>query len=217
MTYRPFTLLLLACVAAPALDASITYQFTVNTQALTAQSGNLDFQLDPAMSPAPYVSLLISNLLIINGTFNPTSIMFAGDASGTLPSALLLDNAGGTYNDAFQAVTLGTSLRFLATFNGPGITTPSNNGTTFAFSIYDGTGTTAELTTSADGSIAGIDADNIHGVAPFTNPATASGISAATVTTTPEPSSWLLMFLGCSVGLFVLRRRSATLTNSLEA
>jgi hypothetical protein len=195
--------------------ASISYRFTINTATLSGQADNLDFQLNPGGVSSPLVALDISGFVLNGGSFTANQIALTGDASGSLDGDLLLDNNSG-FNDAFQPVLLGTSVTFVATLSGAGVTGPASPGSSFGFSIYNGAGTTPLLTTSGDGTIAGINLD-AGGVASFTNPATGGGSSVATVTaisTAPEPSNAVLILLGlglCSVlcTTFGERRRRA--------
>ena len=195
--------------------ASISYRFTINTATLSGQSDNLDFQLNPGGISSPPVDLDISGFVLNGGSFTANQIALTGDASGSLAGDLLLDNNSG-FNDAFQAVLLGSSVTFVATFSGAGVNNPASPGSSFGFSIYNGTGTTPLLTTSADGTIAGINLD-ASGVAAFTNPAAGGGGSAATVTAisaAPEPSNAVMMLLGlglCSVIVRAGQRRAASL------
>jgi hypothetical protein len=193
--------------------ASISYRFTSNTATLSGQADNLDFQLNPGGISSPFVALDISGFVLNGGSFTANQIALTGDASGSLAGDLVLDNNSG-FNDAFQPVSLGTSVTFVATFIGAGVTGPASPGSSFGFSIYDGTGTTPLLTTSVDGTIAGINLD-AGGIAAFTNPATVGGSSDATVTAisaAPEPSSAVAMLLAlglCSVIVAARQRHAA--------
>jgi hypothetical protein len=190
--------------------ASISYLFEIDTTTLDGQPDNLDFQLNPGdLSSAP-VTLDISGFVVNGGSFTPSQIVLTGDASGSLAGDLTLDNNTG-YNDAFQPLTLGTSVEFLATFSGTGVDNPATPGSSFGFSIYDNAGTTPLLTTSPDGTIAGVNLD-ASGVNTFTNPATPGGGSSAVVSAlspVPEPSTGVGMLLGLGLWLAALRTRRA--------
>jgi hypothetical protein len=186
--------------------ASISYQFTIDTTTLSGQADNLDFQFNPGDISSPSVSLDISGFLLNGGSFNANDIVLTGDASGTLAGDVTLDNNSG-YSDAFQPVELGTSVTFLATFSGAGVDDPASPGSAFGFSIYDNAGTTPLLTTSLDGTIAGIELD-ADGIALFTNPATAGGTSDATIAAIPEPATGFGAALGLGLlGLVAIRAR----------
>jgi PEP-CTERM motif len=193
----------------PSLKAEIAaYLFTVNTTSLNGQAGNLDFQLNPGDITSPFVALDISGFVLQGGSFTASDIQLTGDASGSLASHLLLDDGSG-YNDAFQPVVLGTSITFLATFSGAGVDNPASPGAVFGFSIYDGAGTTPLLTTSGDGTIAGVNLD-ANGIVSYTNPATPGGGSDAMVAGVPEPSTWIGMSLGMGLCLVAVRVRRAS-------
>lgn len=174
---------------------SVSYLFTINTTAVNGQADSLDFQLNPGDVSSPFVTLDISSFALQGGSFTPSAIQLTGDASGTLAGDLILDDNSG-FNDAFQAVELGTSITFVATFSGAGVDSPASPGVAFGFSIYDGAGTTPLLTTSADGTMAGVNLD-ASGVVPYMNPATVGGGPDATVSVvTPEPATVIEMLLG---------------------
>lgn len=217
MKTLPLALFSLTLLGSSALSASVsTYQFTVNTQALSGQVDNLDFQLNPGQFPgAPGVSILISNFAVNGGSYAPADIQLTGDANGLLPGSLTLNNTTG-YNDAYQPATLGSSITFLATLSGPGANQPASPGTFFGFSIYDNAGVNALLTTSADGTIAGFNIDATNGLAPFTNPATTNGASAATIASVPEPSTAVGLLLGLAMMLPAVPRFSRLLRTSLR-
>ncbi len=186
-----------------------SFLFTIDTTALNGQAGNLDFQLNPGDVSSPDVVLDISSFVLQGGSFTPSEIELTGDAAGSLASDLILDDNSG-FNDAFQPVELGMSISFIATFSGEGVDSPASPGASFGFSIYDDAGTTPLLTTSVDGTMAGVNLD-ADGVVPYTNPATVGGGSDATVSVvTPEPATMAEMLLGlglCAAGVR-LRRAS---------
>ncbi len=189
--------------------ASVSYRFTIDTTPLSGQADNLDFQLVPGDLSSLGVALDISSFSLNGGSFTANQIVLTGDASGTLAGDLILDNNSG-YNDAFQPAQLGTSVTFVATFSGAGVDNPASPGSSFGFSIYDNAGTTPLLTTSADGTIAGINLD-ASGVGVFTNPATEGGSSEAAVSAVPEPGSAAGMLLGLGVCLVALRTRRSSI------
>jgi hypothetical protein len=183
-------LFLLAATAVVPSHASVVYQFTVDTTSLASTAANLDFLLLPGGASPAAVSVAISGFTT-DGAFNPAVIALTGDAAGALDTGLILGNTTG-FNDGFQPITLGNAVSFLATFSGAGVDTPGTTGTTFSFSIYDAAGTTALLTTAADGSIAGVNIDALSGIVPYTNgPATVGPPPAV-----PEPGSLSLIGLG---------------------
>jgi hypothetical protein len=198
--YSPALLFAALCGASTVCASTITYQFTINTTTLNGQAGNLDFQLNPGNISASFVALDLSGLDLHGGSFVASQIQLTGAASGTFATDVLLNNSQG-YNDAFQPVDFGTSVTFFATFSGTGVDNPASPGSVFGFSIFDSAGTTALLTTSADGTIAGVTVDT-NGVETYTNPATVGGGSAATVAavaTVPEPGTVFSALVGLGV------------------
>jgi hypothetical protein len=183
-------------------QGSMIYMFTISTSSLNGTSANLDFQLNPASAGSLAETAVISGLTT-NGTYNPANIQLTGDATGTLPDTLTLKDTT-AYNDAYQSITLGTSLKFTLTLSGPAIDTPSASGVVFGFSIYNAAGDTALLTTAPDGTIAGVEADSAVGVAPYNNNSAVAAISQA-----PEPSTWLLA-IGSLAGAALLRIKRRT-------
>jgi hypothetical protein len=186
--------LFVLCSVSSLSAGTVSYRFTINTATLSGQAGNLDFQLNPGDISSPFVALDVSGFALNGGTFTANQIVLTGDASGTLAGDLILDNNSG-FNDAFQPVRLGSSIMFVATFSGAGVNNPASPGSSFGFSIYDSQGTAPLLTTSADGTIAGVNLD-ANGVASFANPATVGGRSDATVSAVPEPANVVGMLLG---------------------
>ena len=203
--FPAFSFLVLSSVSL--LNAeSVSYLFMIDTTAIHGQADNLDFQLNPGDVSSPFVTLDISSFALQGGSFTPSAIQLTGDASGTLAGDLILDDNSG-FNDAFQPVELGTSITFVATFSGAGVDNPASPGAAFGFSIYDGAGTTPLLTTSADGTMAGVNLD-ASGVVPYTNPATVGGGSDATVSVvTPEPATVVEMLLGLGLCAEAYRRK----------
>lgn len=185
---RHFLLPLFLVAAAANLSGSVIYKFAVNTSSISGQSANLDFQLSTDGLAAGITAAITG--LATDGSYDPAAVILTGDATGALPDTLVLDNGTG-YNDAYQSITLGNFVNFFLTLSGAGINSPATGGSTFAFSIYDNAGITPLLTSAADGSISGVVVDQEDGIAPYTNsPGTAS------VTSTPEPGTYLLASLG---------------------
>jgi hypothetical protein len=145
------TLMLLA--TGPARAGSQTYNVTVNTSALDGQSGYLDFQLNPGGSGALAVSATVS-AFTSDGTLQPGAPLngVSGDVSGMLPGTLTVRNTTG-FNDYFEGFTYGNGVSFELTVSGPGVGTAGTVGSSFAFSLYDGTGTMPLLTTDPNGSV----------------------------------------------------------------
>lgn len=191
------TLLLLAGFGPSFAHAGIvTYQVSVNTSPLSGQDGNLDFQFDPGSSLAESATATVTNFQTIGGILSQPA-MLTGDATGSLPGTLTLDN-GTVFNDAFQGFTHGNSFGFLLTLSGQAIDSPSGIfGSSFAISLYDAAGITPLLTTDPFGSVltVNLNADGTTSAETFPQSPTNStpAASASPVSAVPEPSTMLLL------------------------
>ncbi|MDP9171597.1 MAG: NF038129 family PEP-CTERM protein [Acidobacteriota bacterium] len=178
--------------------ASIIYNVSVNTSAISGTPGNLDFQLDPGFSSQP-ATAGISGFSSTGGTLGAG--ILSGDASGMLPGAVTLNNTTG-FNDLFQSFSYGSAFQFQLVFSGPAITAPNGTasaGSTFILSLYNSDGSAALLTTSPDGS-AGSAVINLDGsVSTFVYPSDPNGgrpvVTFTVAPGVPEPSSLSLMCL----------------------
>jgi len=82
---------------------SVSYLVDVNTSAIAAQAGNLDFQFNPGSASAESATATVTNFQSVGGVLSQTATL-TGDASGSLPGTLTLNNGTG-YNDVFQGFT----------------------------------------------------------------------------------------------------------------
>jgi len=200
---------LLAVFRPGSASADFTYQVTVDTSSLSGQTGNLDFQLNPGDSSAEAVTAVITNFQSSGGILASSNAL-TGDALGLLPGSLTLDN-GTSFNDIFQGFTFGTSLSYDVTLSGSALSSPGGTvGSSFAFSLYDGSGTTPLLTTDPNGSVAtiNVNADGTTSVQTF---AQSQGdntpiASATPVSSVPAPPSLVLLLSTVPVGFFYWRR-----------
>src|SRR5579884_353448 len=108
--HRYLILALLGCAFGPAgpAAAGLIYQVDVNTSSLAGSGGYLDFQLNPGDNTAQPLTALVEQFAQTGGSLAPTSTN-TGDAAGTLPAALTLDN-GTAFNDVFQQTTFGSHV-----------------------------------------------------------------------------------------------------------
>lgn len=194
----------IASVASP-----ITYTVSVNTSAIKATMGFVDFDFAPGNNS--------QNASVTIGGFGGTgglsgSPQVNGTVTGTLPGPLVIGN-GTQFNDYFQGFTFGTSIAFNLTFSGPALSSPngtSTSGSTFAFGMFDSTGSNPLLTTDPNGNtfIVAVHLDGTTSVTTF--PPATGGISAATVavatTAVPEPSTLTLTLLALT-GTLILKSR----------
>jgi len=202
-------LLLLTFGPGPARAGPVTYQVSVNTAALSGQSGNLDFQFNPGSSSAESATATVTNFQTIGGVLSQPATL-TGDATGSLPSTLTLVN-GTAFNDVFQGFTYGNSLGFLLTLSGQAIDSPGGTfGSSFALSLYDAAGITPLLTTDPFGSVLTVNL-NANGItstetfpqSPMDNTPVAAASPANAV---PEPATIVMLISAVPVVLFAWRR-----------
>jgi hypothetical protein len=147
-----------SAIPGTAPGGSVLYHVLVDTSALSTTTGFLAFQFNPGAIPdSQAATLTVSNFANTGGTL-AGSPAFMGSASGSLGSTLQLAN-GAVLNQAKQALTYGTSLRFDITLSGPAVSQPSNGlfSNIFALQLLGADGTTPRLTTDADGAVLTID------------------------------------------------------------
>ena len=207
------TAALLALSLITAAAAQTQYQVTVNTSSLKGTTGQVDFQFNPAMTPVAIYTDTISGFTS-TGTLSGTPTT-TGSATGSLPGPVTLTN-NSPYNDYYQTFTFGNSLTFLTTFSGR-TANKSSDSDTFAFSLYDSTGTAALLTNDPNGSVAEIMINPNGSFSTQVNPNSDGSASVASITrinapAVPEPSS-LVTFSMAGTGLLglmaVARKRKA--------
>jgi hypothetical protein len=200
-TAAVLTLLLLVEVASgpgSVRAGSATYLVDVNTNAIAGQAGNLDFQFNPGGASAESATATVTNFQSVGGVLSQTATL-TGDASGSLPGTLTLNN-GTAYNDVFQGFTYGSNFDFVLTLSGPAFDSPGGSfGSSFALSLYDAAGVTPLLTTDPNGSVLTVDL-NVNGtISVLTFPqSSTNSIPVASVNSVPEPSS-LVVLLGFGV------------------
>ncbi len=182
------------------------YKITLDTSSLAGTAGNLDFAFDPG-GPDSQNALLQVTGFTTTGTLAGTA-QDTGGGAGTLPGTLTLANIGSN-NDVFQGITFGSTLSFFTTFSGPAITAPTGKGagSTFAFSLYDASGTKTLLGVNPDGSVLDIM------INPGGSQTLVSSSTALTVTMpgVPEasPALSLGLLLALGGGAVALRRLRA--------
>jgi hypothetical protein len=191
--------LLRLCVLGPgSAHADLVFNVSVDTSPISTQGGFLDFQFNPGDSSAEAATASVTLFQTVGGILSqPASL--TGDAAGSLPGALTLNN-GTSFNDAFQGFTFGDSFSFTLTLSGPAIDSPGGTtGSAFALTLYAADGVTPLLTTDPNGSVATIDlnANGTASVYTFAQSAT-DNTPAATVTpasAVPEPSTLVLVII----------------------
>lgn len=206
--------LMLGFLGSEPAHADLSFQVSADTSSLSGQSGYLDFQFNPGDSSALAATATVTNFLSLGGILAPAPTL-TGDATGSLPGTLTLDN-GTIFNDAFQGFTFGSGISFTVTLSGPAISNPSGTvGSAFAFSFYAADGITPLLTTDPNGSVSTVllNATGTTSVETFpqspTDNTPAAIVTPAGVTPVPEPSSMVVVLLVSSLqaGCLLLRRR----------
>ena len=185
----------LGLVTSGSARADLVYNVSVDTSALNAQSGNLDFQFNPGDATAEAATASVTGFQTTGGALaQPASL--TGDATGSLPGTLTLMNDQ-VYNDIFQGFTFGTGFSFTVTLAGPAVASPGGTtGSTFAVSLFAVDGVTPLLTTDPNGSVATIDL-NPNGTASVYTFAQSPTDSTPVATVTgavavPEPSGFVI-------------------------
>ncbi|MBL8835729.1 MAG: NF038129 family PEP-CTERM protein [Alphaproteobacteria bacterium] len=180
--------------------APITYAVTVDTSAVTGQSGWIDIQFNPGGLDTQSAVITITNFATDASLF-AASVQLMGGASGLLPGTVTITNSSG-FNDYFESLTFGTSITFQLSFDGPALAAPNGtalSSSTFALAFYDSSITTALLTTDPNG-MAGLIDVNLDGTTtPTTFPVAVGGLPAVTFTPIAaivEPPSLPLLLAG---------------------
>jgi len=194
--------------------ADLSFNVSVDTSSLSGQSGYLDFQFNPGDSTALPATAAVALFQTVGGVLVQPAIL-TGDAAGSLPGTLTLDN-GTAFNDAFQGFTFGSSFNFTVTLSGPAVDSPGGTvGSAFASSLYASDGMTPLLTIDPNGSVATINL-NANGTASAetfpqspTDDTPAAIVTPNAVTPVPEPSTLLAALISSALLLGFMFIRSA--------
>lgn len=195
----------------------VSYQVSVNTSTLSGQGGNLDFQFNPGGIGAESATATITNFQMIGGILSQPAVL-TGDAVGSLPGTLTLDN-GTAYNDAFQGFTYGNRFGFLLTLSGQALDSPGGTfGSSFALSLYDAAGITPLLTTDPNGSVLTVNLNTSGTTTAQTfpqSPTNSTPVATATlVSPVPEPSSFWLFVI--AIPFVFIKFNTSWLINSMK-
>jgi len=194
---------LLLAAAAPSFATSVV---RIDTTSLGVVNGFLDFNLAPGTDPMTVTISGFSPAANLNPAVDPSSTgAFAGNL--TSGNSLVL---GSGFADYFRGFTFGGIIQFFVTFSGPAITSPTPGatvGNTFAFSLFDASGSSPLLTSNDTfGYLFTMDVAPKTGavsVTPFALPS-----NALSITDTPEPATVLIIGAGlAAIGL--LRKKKA--------
>jgi hypothetical protein len=180
---------IVSCEAIAMTAEPAAYTVSVNTGSLAGITGSLDFNFNPG--PMASQSAMVQILSFSSSGVLDGSPVLTGDASGSLPGTVTLDNGTG-FNDYFQQFTYGSTLTFDVSLYGPALSAPdgvSSSGSTFAFSMFsDAAGTVPALTTDVIDGFAYVGNVNLDGSTTVTNYIVNSAAA-------PEPATWFLMGL----------------------
>jgi hypothetical protein len=172
--------------------ASAIYNVTVDTSAIRGAAGFLDFQFAPGADSQQAFAQI--------GGFSPGAALsgveqVSGGVSGALPGSLTLDNST-AFNDYFQGFAFTDVIQFELLLGGSAIDAPNGaatSGSTFAFALFDSTGTNPLLTNDPNGNAFTVDVElngstSLTAFSPYTQ--------VALVQEAPEPTSASLLVLG---------------------
>jgi hypothetical protein len=145
--------LLLSSAIGSARAGSVSFNVSVNTASLNGQAGYLDVQFNPG-GPGAATGSAALLAFTSDGSQQPSAPLngVSGDVSGTLPDALTLTNST-AFNDFFEGFVYGNTIQFELTLSGPAAGSSTTPGSSFAFSLYDDTGSIPLLTTDPNGSV----------------------------------------------------------------
>jgi hypothetical protein len=203
-------LLLVAAGPGAVRAGSVTYNVTVNTSALAGQVGYLDSQFNPGPGAAPATATISAftsdGTLQLGAPLNGTT----GDVTGQLSGPLTLGNSS-FFNDYFEGFNYGSTIHFQLTLSGPAVGGSAPSGSSFAFSLYDSTGTVPLLTTDPNGSVLTINVNANGSTSVETFPQSPNNLTpVATASVVPEPSTLALAACMPPAGLAAWRRKRAT-------
>lgn len=204
------SLFLLALIA-HAEATPVSYDVSVNTNAISGSSGYLSFQFNPGGADAPSATATIGDFASIGGTLSVMSNN-SGGASGTLPLTVTINNSD-QLNELFQGFTFGSSFSFQLTFAGPAIESPSgtSSGSAFALSLYASDEQTPLLTIDPNGTVLTIlitpNGDRTVQTFPADDRGSPPTVTIAErIAAVPEPATLWLFAMG-AFGLGLAKRR----------
>ena len=187
----------------------ITYQVVVNTSTISGTDGSLEFQYNPAMTPATISTAVVSPFTTVGGTISPTTEV-NGSVTGSLASLPMTLTANTPFNDILENFKFGTSLTFNVT-----LSTTALVADRFSLTLWNGNISAVDSGTASpvynimpdDGSGAALTIDY--------NGVTASTIrnsAQVSVSAVPEPASITMLAIAgaCLLVCGRLARRGRT-------
>ena len=199
-------------LARPA-DGGLIYDVSVGTAAIQGTPVFVDLQYNPGG-----VGTLASSATITSFATDATGMSLNttdGDVGGSLlPGPLTINNTF-ALNDLLENATFGTSLQFVLTLSGPGVSSPDTTspGSSFGLSLFDSNfnplltvdpaATVLTINLNSDGStIADTFPSDNSGSAPVAE--AVIGASSGV----PEPTTALLLISGaCAIGIRTLAKK----------
>ena len=116
----------------PTSATPIVYNVAVDTTAIQASTGNLDFQFN-TNGPSSLAASVTVTGFASDATLDGTS-QADGGGSGILPGSLTIANST-TFNAVLQGLTFGSFLSFGLAITGPAVDTPALGTDTSSFSL----------------------------------------------------------------------------------
>jgi hypothetical protein len=138
----------LALLSAATASAQATYIVTVNTSSLPGGTkGFVDFQFNPGSPSSQEATAQIQSFTTDGALDTSLTNPFAfgnpgtvGNASGTLPGTVTLDNGCATVcsadNEYLEGIDFGTTITFVLQLNGPAVTSPNPAAGESSFFLY---------------------------------------------------------------------------------
>ncbi len=179
--------LLAAMFGALALEAApLNFSWTVNTAALSGQSGQLSFQYNTSGTDATTATISEFSGAAL-GSFS-----ILGNVTGDLSSSVVISPTNVVaLNEFLQDVTFGDSFQFVLTLAGDLLDNPLDfNGSQFALQILG----SPSLLVSVE-------------IIPGLDPIVSLDASVTETNPVPEPGTALLVFVAVPVGFWLRRRR----------
>lgn len=198
--------------------AAVTYLVGINTSPRSGLDAYLDLQFvrfdtdnDGNRDPASPLNATITNFAT-DGTLNGPAQYDGAQTTGTLTTTLSFGNVD-DFNAVLQRLTLGSSISFNLTFDGPGLNPGAFGTTGFGIALYDAVqfdqGTFAPILTTDQDGIAGSITFTGGTASTFTPAGTAGGPPTVTFTAVPEPATLASLTPGLVLMAGLLRRRSS--------
>ena len=194
-----FVAIALTCSTAAARGSTITYYLTIGTSSVAGDAGYLDYQFNPGVVNVNPVAAATAQLRAFgsDGALDLSNVLINGDASGSLPGTVSLDN-GTPLNEYSPNFTYASIVTFDVTLTWTQPATQPDAGTVFAFYMsQDLAGTNVAGSSSPDGRLLdlNINPDGTSSADDYSigSEAVLTISTTAPATGVPEPGSLLLV------------------------